>query len=240
MPAYNTGKFIGYAIESVIKQTYINWELIIVNDCSTDNTLKIIQEYKKKDSRIKFFQNNKNEGAAESRNKAIRHSEGKFIAFLDSDDVWFPFKLEKQINIMDYKNYPFTCTSYTKIGERNEDLNMTRTARKKSDYDELLKEGPGNSTVIYNSDMVGEIQIPNIRKRNDYVMWLQVIKKTNCLYGIQESLSSYRIRENSLSSNKFSLVKYHWKVYRDIEELSILKSIYLILYMTIVTVFNLR
>lgn len=240
MPAYNCGDFIGIALDSVINQTYKNLEIIVVDDCSTDNTAQVVKEYLKKDNRIKYHKLDKNSGAAVVRNRAVEFATGKYMAFLDSDDVWFPEKLTKQINFMEDNAYGFTCTSYTKINEQGEYLNRTIIASPKRDYNGVLKTCPGNSTVIYNAEKLGKFIIPDIKKRNDYVMWLQVIKKEKYLYGIKESLGSHRIRNEGISNDKKSLVGYHWKVYRDIEKLSLLKSSYLIAYWIIATVFKLR
>nr|WP_244897342.1 glycosyltransferase family 2 protein [Marinococcus halophilus] len=230
MPAYNCEAFIKYSLDSVIQQTYQNWELIIVDDGSKDSTKKIVTHYSNKDPRIKYFEFEKNQGAAVARNKAVELAEGKYMAFLDSDDIWFPKKLDEQLKIMKENGYEFTCTSYTKIDELGQDLKKTIRVTDKSTYDDILKRNLGNSTVIYNVDNLGKFTIPNIRKRNDYVMWLQVIKKAGYLYGINEALSSHRVRKNSLSKKKVNLVGYHWKVYREIEKLSLLKSVYLIMY----------
>lgn len=240
MPAYNCGDFIGIALDSVINQSYKNWEVIVVDDCSTDNTADVVQEYIKKDNRIKYHKLDKNSGAAVARNKAVDLATGKYIAFLDSDDVWFPEKLTKQIGFMEDNGYGFTCTSYTKINEKGEYLNRTIVASPKRNYDGILKTCPGNSTVIYDAEKLGKFKIPDIKKRNDYVMWLQVIKKEKYLYGIAEPLGSHRVRKEGISSNKKSLVGYHWKVYREIENLSLLKSIYLVVYWIIATLFKLR
>jgi glycosyltransferase involved in cell wall biosynthesis len=240
MPAYNCGDFIGMTLDSVINQSYKNWEVIVVDDCSSDNTAEVVQEYKKKDNRIKYYKLEKNSGAAVARNKAIDLATGKYMAFLDSDDVWFPEKLAKQIGFMEDNGYGFTCTSYTKIDEHGEYLNRTIVAQSRRDYNGVLKTCPGNSTVIYNAEKLGKFKIPDIRKRNDYVMWLQVIKKEKYLHGIQEPLGSHRLRTEGISSNKKSLVVYHWKVYREIENLSLLKSCYLIVYWIVATVFKLR
>lgn len=240
MPAYNCGDFIGIALDSVINQSYKNWELIVVDDASTDNTAGVVDKYTKKDSRIKYHRLDKNSGAAVARNTAVKLARGKYMAFIDSDDIWFPEKLTKQISFMDENDYLATCTSYTKIDEEGKYLNKTVGVRKKSSYDDILKKCPGNSTVIYNAEAIGKITIPNIRKRNDYVMWLSVVKKTGMIYGIEEPLASHRIREGSLSKKKVDLVGYHWKVYRDIEELSLLKSAYLIVYWVVITLFKLR
>lgn len=240
IPTFNCADFIGITLDSVIAQTYQNWEIIIVDDGSTDNTCDVVNSYIAKESRIKYYKMNKNSGAALARNKAVELARGKYIAFLDSDDVWFPNKLTKQINFMKENNYLFTCTSYTKIDEQGKFLNKVVKVNDKSDYNGILKRNPGNSTVIYNADKLGKFLIPDIRKRNDYVMWLQVIKKARTLYGITEPLSSHRIRSGSLSRNKFSLVQYHWKVYRDIEKLSIIKSCNLVIYWIFITIFRLK
>lgn len=240
MPAYNCGDFIGIALDSVINQSYKNWEVIVVDDCSTDNTADVVQEYIKNDNRIKYHKLEKNSGAAVARNKAVDLASGKYMAFLDSDDVWFPEKLTKQIGFMEENDYGFTCTSYTKIDEQGEYLNRTIVAQPKRDYDGVLKTCPGNSTVIYNAEKLGKFKIPDIKKRNDYVMWLQVIKRAKYLYGVEEPLGSHRIRTEGISSNKKSLVGYHWKVYREIENLSLLKSSYLIVYWVVATVFKFR
>lgn len=240
VPAFNCSDYIGTTINSVINQSYANWEMIIIDDCSTDNTEELVNRYITNDARIKYFRLEKNSGAAIARNKAVDISRGKYIAFLDSDDVWFPDKLTKQIAFMKKNNYSFTCTAYTKIDEEGNSLNRLIQARRISNYDDILKRNPGNSTVIYDAAVLGKFKIPDIKKRNDYVMWLQVIKKAQFLYGIDEPLSSHRIRSDSLSSKKVNLVGYHWKVYREIEKLSVLKSTYLIIFWVVVTVFKLR
>lgn len=240
IPAYNCADYIGMALDSVINQTYKNWEAIVVDDCSTDSTSQEVKKYMKHDKRIKFHSLEKNSGAAVARNTAVELATGKYLAFLDSDDIWFPEKLTKQINFMESNNYLFTCTSYTKINNNGDYLDKVITAEIKSDYNGILKKNPGNSTVIYNTAAIGKIIIPNIRKRNDYVMWLQVIKKTEYLHGLAEPLGSHRVREGSLSQNKPKLVRYHWEVYRKIEKLTLFHSIYLLLYWGVVTVFKLR
>src|SRR5699024_1050422 len=215
MPAYNSEKFIGRALDSIIAQTYKNWEVIVVDDCSTDNTPIVVREYIEKYPQIKYCKLVKNSGAAVARNKAIDKATGTYIAFLDSDDVWKPEKLSIQIEFMEKNEYNFTCTSYTKIDEEDNYLGKTVMTKIKSDYSRVLRTCPGNSTVIYNAEILGKFKIPDIKKRNDYVMWLKVIKKSKYLYGLEEPLGSHRIRKDSISSNKFDLVGYHWKVYRE-------------------------
>jgi len=240
MPAFNCKNFISESITSVISQTYSNWELVIVDDCSTDGTDKIIKKYVKSDSRVKYFKHDENSGAAIARNTAISKARGKYIAFLDSDDIWFTQKLKTQIKFMEELKIYFTCTSYNKIDENSQSLNQIIHTQESFDYEGVLKTCPGNSTVIYDAESLGKFQISNIKKRNDYVMWLKVIKQAKQLYGIKEVLSSHRIRKGSLSSKKKDLVKYHWKVYREIEGLSLIKSSYLVVYWIIVSLFKLR
>lgn len=237
MPAYNCEKFIGEAIDSVLAQTYDNWELIIIDDCSEDETFQIMQFYAKDDDRIIVKQNAKNLGAAESRNIAVDSAVGKYIAFLDSDDVWKKDKLKKQVEFMEDNGYSFTCTSYEKIDELSVKLGKKINALT-IDYEGMLRRCPGNSTVIYDAERLGKFIIPSIRKRNDYVMWLEVIKKAGVLHGLEEVLGFHRIGIMSISSNKASLVKYHWKVYREFENLSVFTSAYLCLFWISKSVFH--
>lgn len=237
MPAFNSQDFIKQSIQSVLNQTYTNWELLIVDDKSTDTTVEIIKECK--DDRIKLMQLTRNSGAAIARNTGIKKARGSFIAFLDSDDLWHPEKLTKQINFMLINNYNFTSTQYGNINEDGKLIDLTAN-HDQLDYDGILKYCPGNSTVIYKAEELGKFYIPDIKKRNDFVMWLQVIKDAGTLYGLKETLTYYRVRENSLSIDKKSLVKYQWKVYRNIEGLSLIKSFYLLFHKVIQIKFKLN
>ena len=219
MPSYNTAKYIKETIKSVINQTYTNWELLIVDDCSTDNTDEIIREFK--DDRIKYFKNEKNSGAAISRNKALREAKGKWIAFLDSDDLWEKEKLEKQINFMKDNTYYFSYTQYQEIDENSKSLNKLVTGPKR-----ITKTGMYNYcwlgclTVMYNAEKIGLIQIENLPKNNDYAIWLKAIKKANC-YLLKENLAKYRIRSGSISNHGvMKLIKYHYILYRDGEKMN--------------------
>ena len=213
MPSYNTAKYIKESINSVLAQTYMKWELIIVDDCSTDNTDEVIASIS--DERIKYIKNDKNSGAAVSRNRALREATGKWIAFLDSDDIWHPKKLEKQISFMKKNNYKFTYTDY-RIQLNGVWLPYVYTGpnvvneRKMKDYCYF-----STITVIYDREYVGLIQIEPIRKNNDYAMWLKIIKKTPC-YRYPVCLSSYIKHEGSISSgSKLKLIKHHyimWKI----------------------------
>ena len=241
MPAYNCEKYIGKAIESVLGQTYLNWELVIVDDCSTDFTAEVITDYIRKEQRIKYYRLDKNSGAAVARNKAIEMSNGIYLAFLDSDDIWEINKLKKQIRLMQEKSATFSCTDYGKIDEKDNKSKIVIRCKKEYRYKDILRCCPGNSTVIYDASKLGKFYIPNIRRRNDFVMWLQVIKEAEIAYGYSEVLSFHRVREGSISYNKKQLLRYQWSVYRDIERLSIPYCIYLIFLKILDTlVLNLR
>lgn len=218
MPSYNTTKYIGESIESVQRQTYQNWELLIVDDCSPDNTDEVVKPYLS-DERIKYFKNEKNSGAAVSRNRALREAKGKWIAFLDSDDLWMPEKLEKQISFMERNNYHFSYTNYAEIDTEDRKNGISVTGPKK-----ITKTGffnycwPGCLTVMYDRDVVGLIQIADIKKNNDYAMWLKVCRKADC-YLLNEVLALYRRgRAGSVSTHSIkTMIGWHYKLYREAE-----------------------
>ena len=223
MPSYNTAQYIGESIKSVISQTYSNWELIIVDDCSTDNTDEVVGGFQ--DNRIKYIKNEKNSGAAVSRNRALREVKGEWIAFLDSDDLWFPQKLEKQLGFMKENGCYFSCTRRATIGEDGKELGTYVTSPK-----HVTKRGmliycwPGCSSVMYHVPTVGLIQIADLKKNNDYAMWLKVIKKTDFYY-LDDCLELYRVRKQSISHDKFSkLLKSHYLLFHQGENMGILKS----------------
>ena len=225
MPSYNTANFIGETIKSVLEQTYKNWELLIVDDCSTDDTDEIVSKYD--DERIIYLKNEKNSGAAISRNRALRNAKGKWIAFLDSDDLWYPTKLEKQIKFMEKNGHSFSYTNYEEIDE-NDVANGVRV----SDPKKITKNGmyhycwPGCLTVMYDVEKVGLVQIKDIKKNNDYAMWLKVIEKCDC-YLLNECLASYRKgRNGSISTQKYTkLIKWHYWLFRSMD-LSRITSMY--------------
>lgn len=213
MPAYNAEKYITNAINSIIHQTYKNWELLIVDDYSKDNTIKIVSEFK--DDRIILLKNRKNIGAAISRNRALKAARGKWIAFLDSDDIWHPEKLERQINFMIRNGYAFTFTDY-RIQLNGRWMPYVNTGpnvvNKRKMYDYCYFS---TITVMYDRDVVGLIQIEDLKKNNDYAMWLQAVEKTKC-YRIPECLSYYIKHDNSISSgSKLKLIKWHYILFRD-------------------------
>ncbi|MDI6572590.1 glycosyltransferase family 2 protein [Leuconostoc lactis] len=231
MPNYNTGEYVIDAINSVLRQTYSDIELIVVDDKSNDDSVSSIKEMANLDERIKLVLLDENQGAANARNIGIQQARGKYLAFIDSDDIWIQTKLEKQLKYMSDNNIAFLASYYDYVDFQNNSLNKVIKGPLERDYFEVLRNCPGNSTVIYNTEMLGKTTIPLIRRRNDYVMWLKVIKKAKMLYVMPEILVHYRIRPNSLSSKKTGLVKYHWYIYRKIEKLNFFISLYLIFYL---------
>lgn len=226
-PTYNCAQFIGETIESVLSQTYKNWEMIIVDDCSTDETERIVREYCDTDQRVKYFRLEENSGAAVARTRAMTIARGEFMAFLDSDDLWHSEKLEKQLAFMKKNMHALTCTAYEQINEKSNSLGKIVRVIEKTSYNRLLLDCPvGNSTVMYSVAAMGKFKVPNIRKRNDDALWLQMLKKEKYIWGMPDVLMSYRVREGSISSNKLDLVKYHWELYREIERLSIPRSVF--------------
>lgn len=240
-PTYNCAQYIGETIDTVISQTYINWEMIIVDDCSSDDTDKIVSKYQKRDSRIKYYRLANNSGAAVARTVAMRLASGKYIAFLDSDDLWMPNKLFVQLDFMIKNGYAFTCTSYEQINESGKTLNRIVRAVSRVNYNRLLLDCPvGNSTVMYDVSKMGKFEVPNIRKRNDDALWLKMLRVEPYIWGIPNVLVKYRIRPNSISVNKFSLVKYHWHLYRKIEQLNLLRSVFHVFFWCFLKIFRIK
>ena len=240
-PTYNCGPFIAETIASAQAQTYTNWEMIIVDDCSTDNTREIVEEIAEQDARVKYYCLEENSGAAVARTRAMEIAEGEYMAFLDSDDLWMPEKLETQIAFMRDNGYAFSCTAYEQIDEDSNPLGRVIKTVQKTDYNRLLLDCPvGNSSVMYSVELMGKFEVPNIRKRNDDALWLQMLKKERYIYGMPTVLMRYRIRKNSISSNKLKVVKYHWILYREIEHLSVIRSAFHIGYWCFLKVFRIK
>lgn len=209
-PTYNDEKYIRDTIKSILAQTHSNFEVLVVDDCSNDNTALIVESFH--DDRIKFFLNEKNMGAAYSRNFAIKQATGCYIAFLDGDDLWSSKKLEKQLNFMMSNNYSFSCTFYKEIDEIGNDTGVMNTAPKKMDHKTFLRTNYiGCLTVMFKRGLYPDLEIPiSILKRNDYALWLKLSEKAPC-YTLKESLSFYRKRNKSISSGKKKLLIKHHK-----------------------------
>lgn len=224
-PTWNCGAFIAETIESVQAQTYGNWEMLIVDDCSKDNTREIVAEYQRKDPRIKYHCLERNSGAAVARNTALRMAKGRWIAFLDSDDLWMPEKLERQINFMVENNYLFSCTDRIVIDEHSNPLHKYISGPKHiNKFGMFCYCWIGCLTVMYDADRIGLIQIADVKKNNDYAIWLKVIKKGDC-HLLAENLGSYRIRAGSISRHSaVSLIKWHYRMFRKSENMGILKA----------------
>ena len=232
-PAFNSARFIEITIQSIIKQSYKNWELLITDDYSSDNTIKIIKSFQEKDSRIKLFQLTHNQGAGVARNYSIKMAEGRFISFCDSDDQWKSNKLEMQIIFMMRNKLAFTYSSYDVINESGKFMKSILAPKFVTSKSILLNNYVGCLTAVYDCEMIGKQYMPKIRKRQDWVLWiniLQIIKQTN---GMEESLAVYRDRMNSISSNKIQLLSYNWKVYYDILGFNKFKSLLLMINFTI-------
>lgn len=200
MPSWNTGKFIGRSIQSVLDQTYTHWELLIVDDCSADDTDSVVSSIK--DKRIKYFKNETNQGAALTRNRALREATGEWIAFLDSDDLWEPTKLERQVAFMKDNGYIFSYHEYVKIDENDKPLNIYVTGPEKVTKRKMYQYGyPGCLTFMYSAKEIGLVQIKDIKKNNDYAILLKLCKKADCFL-LKENLAKYRIRKMSISHDK--------------------------------------
>lgn len=226
IPMYNAELFIKETITSVINQTYKNIEIIVIDDKSKDKSAKIVEEMQKLDSRIRYIEVAENKGVANARNIGIKNSKGRFIAFIDSDDLWKPNKLENQIKFMLDNNYGFTFTAYEYINENGATMNKIIHTKNCVNYKNLLQGNCiGCSTVIIDKSIISKIYMPEVR-HEDYVTWLNILKLGNKAYGLEENLGYYRKFKNSLSGNKIQAAKWTWNIYINVEKLPRHKAIY--------------
>lgn len=227
-PIFNCDQFIEEAIKSVIVQTYKNWEMIIVDDFSTDNSLKIIKDFSKKESRIRLIQNKKNNGSGISRNKAIKIASGRYIAFLDSDDIWHKDKLKIQITLMKKNNWCFSHTSYGYISEKGETIKSTfHVSNKPVTYSRLLKRTEISClTAVYDQELIGKFYMSNHKNKQDYFLWLSILKRGNKSYPIDTELGFYRQRKNSNTNQKSKLLLSHISFLMNTQKMNIFESIY--------------
>ena len=225
-PLYNGEKYIRKTIESVLNQTYQDWEMVVVDDCSMDRGPDIVLEMASVDSRIRYYRNETNKKVALTRNRAIELSEGRYIAFLDSDDLWKPDKLEKQIRLMEEQNAAFCYSACEVIDESSAPTGKVRHVPTQMSYKQLLK---GNVipclTVVLDRKQFSHITMPDIG-HEDYATWLALLQRCGIAYGIDEVLASYRVAENSLSGNKITAAKWTWRIYREHLGLPLLESTY--------------
>lgn len=225
MPSFNCEAFIAESIQSVLDQSYSNWELLIIDDCSSDRSIEEVSRYLD-DPRIYLIQLDSNQGAAVARNVALKQAKGRYIAFLDSDDIWLPPKLELQIGFMKQHKLPFTYTDYEKISESGQCLGVV-TSPDRVSYSQLLKTCfIGCLTVVYDREFFGSVEMPLIRKRQDYGLWLALLKGVDHARGINTVLAKYRCHGRSISSNKFDAARYTWSLYYDVEKLGYFRSVY--------------
>lgn len=225
-PSYNSLQYIGRTIDSILQQTYKNWELLIIDDCSTDDSCTVIQKYVDQDSRIKLIKLEQNSGAAVARNTGIENATGRFIAFLDSDDTWHPEKLEQQVSFMLKNDYAFTYTQYHQVNENGDTVGELYFPSR-TNYHNLLKTCViGCLTAMYDTHKIGKVYFPLIRKRQDFALWLKILKQVDYAYCVPQDLASYTVRSDSISANKWKAAQYNWRLYRNIEKLNIFSSIY--------------
>lgn len=214
-PCYNSSRFIGQMIDSIIAQTYSNWELLITDDCSSDNSREIVQSYCQKDSRIKLFQLDQNAGAGVARNNSIEKAKGRYVAFCDSDDMWAPTKLEEQLKFLTTNGYQFTHTFTKIVNDQGNVVGINKKPYRVSFRSTKILNYIGTSSVLYDTEGIGKFYMRPIRRRQDWALWLDILKVTKCAYCMEEPVSIYRYTPNSLSSNKRKLFKYHITVYQE-------------------------
>ena len=227
MPSYNAARFIGESINSVLLQTYSNWELLIVDDCSKDNSVEVVRKFANIDKRVVLFSLEKNVGAAAARNVAIEHAQGQYIAFLDSDDVWDEYKLEKQLAFMKQYSYVFTFSNYYVMEENGKKTeNIVKVPSSLSYHQYLRNTIIGCLTVIIDRQQTGDFKMPLIKSSHDMTLWLLIMKRGFKAYGLKDVLAGYRLVSTSNTAKKWKAAKDVWKVYREIEGLSVLYAAY--------------
>lgn len=226
-PTFNSGKFISETIKSVQNQTHKNWEMLIVDDGSSDNTIEIVNKIANQDKRIQFFPQKQNVGPAKARNIGIANAKGNFMTFVDADDIWFPKFIENSIQTIKNTNIHFVFSSYKRSNENLEFVYSDFIVPEKVTYTDILKTNSISClTAFIDIEVLGKKTMPEIFKRQDMGLWLQYLKEIPFAYGIKETQAIYRIRQNSLSRNKSKLLKYQWQFYREVEKLNVFQSIY--------------
>lgn len=226
-PVFNAERFLEKTFESVLGQTYENWEWILVDDCSQDSSLELLKSFQLRDERIKVFRNEINRGAGWSRNYAIQNSIGRFIAFLDSDDLWVDRKLDVQIKFMIENNVHFSHTSYGYIDEEGSRIKSTFRVSPVVDYVHLLKRTEISClTAVYDADKIGKHYMSLHARKQDYALWLSILKLGIKSYGIDEELAYYRQVKGSATSNKFKLIAKHVSFLKDSQGFTSIKALY--------------
>ncbi len=230
-PTFNSAKYIAETFQSVQNQTFQDWEWIIIDDGSSDETEIIVNSLKEKDNRIQFYKLEKNSGPAIARNTGIEKAKGNYMTFLDADDIWFPNFIENSIATINRTNVSFVFSSYRRSNENLEFVYSDFIVPNKVTYTDILKTNSISClTAFLDIEKLGKKFMPIIRKRQDMGLWLKYLKEIPYAYGIQEPQAIYRIRENSLSRKKSDLIKYQWQFYREVEKLTVFQSIYYMLH----------
>ena len=226
IPVYNVDKYLPATLGSLTGQTFGDFEVLCVDNGSTDGSLAVLKEYAAKDSRIKIIEQD-NRGVSAARNAALDQASGEYIAFLDSDDLWLPEKLEKQVSFMRANNCDFCFTEYEHIDEDGNSLNIVAKVIKHLTYTKMLLHcWPGCLTVMYNQEITGKITIPDIKKNNDHALFLRVLTCCSNACGIPELLAKYRIRKGSISRKKFEIIQYYIKTLHEFEKLPYFFSLF--------------
>lgn len=231
-PTYNSEQHVEETLNSILNQSYSDWELLITDDKSTDNTWDILKRYSRLDKRIQVFQLDRNSGPGIARNNSIKAATGRYIAFCDSDDLWMPNKLETQIRFMEENKVHFSYGPY-KV-KNDQGIKGIFYPPSRLNYRDLLKTcSIGCLTAVYDTSYLGKMYMPEIRKRQDYGLWLSILKKNDYAASYLDVEAIYRVQNKSVSSNKIKAAQYQWKIYREIEKIGIIRSIYFMLHYAI-------
>lgn len=231
MPTYNSQEYIVDAIDSIIKQEFQKWELVITDDCSKDSTWSILTKYASMDSRIRIYRLDQNSGAAVARNNSVKYSKAKILAFIDSDDLWYSNKLSEQFSFMRNTDAPISFTSYGLIDRYGlKQRQKIRVSGQVSYKDYLKNTIIGMSTAMINTDITGPISFENIRTRQDTLLWIRLLKRGHVALAIEDELAAYRMRNDSISANKILAVKQVWNVYHNYADLNVLQTTYYMTY----------
>ena len=225
-PAHQAERYVGATIESVLSQSYQEWEYVLVDDCSTDGTAGIIERYARADRRIRMLRNPANLGPAGTRNRGVREATGRYLAFLDSDDLWEPAKLTEQMRFMTASSLPLTYTAYTRIDERGEPIGVVDPPPR-VDYRMMLSSNYiACSTAIVDTAALGVPSFPELRMRQDHALWLKLLRATEWAHGLGVPLMRYRVRRDSLSANKVRAARYTWRLLVDVERIGVARASY--------------
>ena len=240
MPAYNCARWLYESVESVRAQTYTDWELLLVDDGSTDDTSIIAAELAHGDGRIRLFHTAGRQGPAAARNLALDNATGEYVAFLDADDFWLPEKLERQLLFMHENNAAFSCTAYRRVSAATGETLGFVCPFPKADYKKVLyyANPVGNSTAMYRREGLTDLRVPAIRKRNDFALWLSLLKRVDFAWGLAECLGGYRVRVDSVSADKWALLRYQWQLYRNVEKLNLYQCAQAFLGLAYIKVFH--